>query len=166
MESIAKNKVITDLIQALNLQHGVDYLDENNFKNLSYGKVVLLTDSDVDGKHISSLIMNLFHSLFPSLLKRKAPFVISMQTPIVRVFRKDGDLLFYDENKFKEFSRNQTSKIKCKYYKGLGTTKSEDVKDTFGEKMVDYINDNDCDKSFNKVFHVKCADQRKEWLEK
>ena len=30
-----------------------------------------------------------------------------METPIVRVFRKEGDLLFYDENKFKEFSKNQ-----------------------------------------------------------
>ena len=48
MESISKNKVITDLIQALNLQHGVDYMDDNNFKNLSYGKVILLTDADTD----------------------------------------------------------------------------------------------------------------------
>ena len=166
MESIAKNKVITDLIQALNLQHGVDYTDENNFKNLSYGKIIILTDSDVDGKHISSLIMNFFHSLFPSILKRKTPFLLSMETPIVRVFRKEGDLLFYDENKFREFSKNQTSKFKCKYYKGLGTTKSDDIKDTFGEKMVDYINDDNCDTSFNKVFHVKFSDQRKEWLEK
>lgn len=166
MESISKNKVITDLIQALNLQHGVDYTDENNFKNLSYGKVILLTDADVDGKHISSLIMNLFHYLFPSILKRKEPYLVSMETPIVRVFRKEGDLLFYDEKKFHEFSKNQTSKIKCKYYKGLGTTKSEDVKDTFGEKMIEYIKDDECDTSFNKVFHNKFSDQRKEWLEK
>ena len=166
MDSIAKNKVITDLIQALNLQHGTDYTDENNFKNLSYGRVIILTDSDVDGKHISSLIMNLFHYLFPSILKRKEPYLVSMETPIVRVFRKEGDLLFYDENKFKEFSKNQTSKIKCKYYKGLGTTKSEDVKDTFGERMVEYIKDDECDTSFNKVFHNKFSDQRKEWLEK
>jgi len=48
MESISKNKVITDLIQALNLQHGVDYTDDDNFKNLSYGKVILLTDADTD----------------------------------------------------------------------------------------------------------------------
>jgi len=166
MESISKNKVITDIIQSLNLQHGVDYTDENNFKNLSYGKVILLTDADCDGLHISSLIMNLFHYLFPSLLKRKEPYLVSMETPIVRVFRKEGDLLFYDENKFKEFSKNQTSKIKCKYYKGLGTTKSEDVKDTFGERMVEYIKDDECDTSFNKVFHNKFSDQRKEWLEK
>lgn len=166
MDSIAKNKVITDLIQSLNLQHGVDYMNDDNFKNLSYGKVILLTDADSDGLHISGLIMNFFHSLFPSLLKRKTPFLISMQTPIVRVFRKEGDLLFYDENKFKEFSRNQTSKIKCKYYKGLGTTKSEDVKDTFGEKMIEYMNDDETDVSINKVFHVKYSDQRKDWLEK
>lgn len=140
-----------------------DFETENHHFHSSIGNIVV---HNCDGLHVSSLIMNFFHSLFPSILKRKTPFLISMQTPIVRVFRKEGDLLFYDENKFKEFSNNQTSKIKCKYYKGLGTTKSEDVKDTFGEKMVDYINDDNCDKSFNKVFHVKFSDQRKEWLEK
>ena len=110
--------------------------------------------------------MNFFHSLFPSLLKRTTPFLISMQTPIVRIFKKDGDMLFYDENKFKEFAKNHDGKFKCKYYKGLGTTKTEDVKDTFGEKMVEYVNDKDTDTSINKVFHDKYADQRKEWIGK
>jgi len=140
-----------------------DFETENHHFHSSIGNIVV---HNTDGLHITSLLMNFFHSLFPTILKRNPPFLISMQTPIVRVFRKEGDLLFYDENKFKEFSKNQTSKIKCKYYKGLGTTKSEDVKDTFGEKMVDYINDDNCDTSFNKVFHVKFSDQRKEWLEK
>ena len=140
-----------------------DFETENHHFHSSIGNIVV---HNSDGLHITSLLMNFFHSLFPSILKRNPPFLISMQTPIVRVFRKEGDLLFYDENKFKEFSKNQTTKIKCKYYKGLGTTKSEDVKDTFGEKMVDYLNDDNCDASFNKVFHVKFSDQRKEWLEK
>lgn len=46
-----------------------------------------------------------------------------MTTPIVRVFNQKGDILFYDENKFKDFAKNQTKSFKSKYYKGLGTTK-------------------------------------------
>jgi len=156
-------KKIIDVSEKYKDTYVYDFETENHHFHSSIGNIVV---HNTDGLHVSSLIMNFFHSLFPSILKRKNPFLISMQTPIVRVFRKEGDLLFYDENKFKEFSNNQTSKIKCKYYKGLGTTRSEDVKDTFGEKMVDYINDSECDKSFNKVFHVKFSDQRKEWLEK
>lgn len=46
---IAKNKVITDLIQALGLRHDLDYTDDKNFKTLNYGRVILLTDADTDG---------------------------------------------------------------------------------------------------------------------
>lgn len=162
---ISKNKVITNLIQALGLQFSMDYKDDKNFETMNYGRVILLTDSDVDGIHISGLIMNFFHSLFPSLLERKPSFLVSMQTPIVRVFQKSGDILFYDENRFKAFASEQTKSFKSKYYKGLGTTKSEDVPDTFGEKMVEYINDDKVNVTINKVFHKNFSDDRKKWIE-
>jgi DNA topoisomerase II len=162
---IAKNKVITDLIQALGLRYDLDYKEDKNYKTLSYGKVILLTDSDVDGAHISGLIMNFFHALFPTLLEREDPYVVSMATPIVRVFNKGGDILFYDENRFRKFQDEQTKSFKSKYYKGLGSTKPEDVPDTFGMKMIEYKIDINTNKNMNKVFHKKFADTRKEWLE-
>ena len=162
---IGKNAVITDLIQALNLRHDLDYTDDKNYKTLSYGRVILLTDADVDGLHISGLIMNFFHALFPSVLERKEPFLVSMQTPIVRVFNPKGDILFYDENRFRKFEKEHTKPFKSKYYKGLGTTKPEDVPDTFGLKMIEYINDDNSRTSMDKVFHKKFADTRKDWLE-
>ena len=119
----------------------------------------------VTGLHISGLLMNFFHTLYPSLLQRETPFIISMATPIVRVFNPKGDLLFYDENKFKEFQKTQTKKFKSKYYKGLGTTKPEDVPDTFGAKLVEYVNDDQVNEMMDKVFHKKYSDTRKEWLE-
>lgn len=118
-----------------------------------------------DGIHIEGLIMNFFHALFPSLLQRAEPYLVSMKTPIVRVFNPKGDILFYDENRFHKFMKEQTKPFKSKYYKGLGTTKSEDVPDTFGEKMVEYVKDKDTDESINKVFHKKFSDDRKKWLE-
>jgi DNA topoisomerase-2 len=109
--------------------------------------------------------MNFFHTLFPTLLDRKEPFIVSMCTPIVRVFNPKGDILFYDENKFKQFSQEQTKNFKSKYYKGLGTTKPEDVPDTFGAKMIEYENDENSTNSMNKIFHKKHSDTRKSWLE-
>lgn len=163
---ISKNVVIKDIIQALGLQFDLDYVIDANFKTLNYGQVILLTDADVDGLHIEGLILNMFHVLFPSILDREKPFLVSMKTPIVRVFKKDGDLLFYDENKFNQFLQYQDGKvIKSKYYKGLGTTKSEDVPDTFGEKMVQYKREDGLSVTMNKVFHKNCSDDRKQWLE-
>lgn len=163
--SIAANKVIVSFIQTLGLKHDCDYTVEENFKTLSYGKVVVVADADVDGIHIKGLIMNLLHSLFPSLLDRDSPFLIAMETPIARVFiPKQPDMLFYDERRFKQYV-NTNAKIKAKYYKGLGTTREEDVPDTFGLKMIEYKTDDNTNTTMNKVFHKKYADDRKKWLE-
>ena len=59
---------------------------------------------------------------------------------------------------------NQTKKMETKYYKGLGTTKSEDVPDTFGKKLVEYEKDENTFTSMQKAFHKKHSDSRKEWL--
>lgn len=162
---IAKNAVITDLIKATGVRHDVDYREEKNFFQLNYGKIMIMTDADSDGIHIEGLIMNFFHSLFPTLFEREKPFIVSMKTPIVRVFRPRGDLLFYDERRFREWAGQQTKNFKKKYYKGLGTTKPEDVPDTFGLKMVEYVNDENTCTNMNKVFNKKHADLRKNWLE-
>jgi len=162
---IARNKEITNIIRALGLSHGTDYTIDENFDKLRYGRVMCLTDADVDGLHIEGLILNMFHYLFPTLLLRPESFIVSMKTPIVRIPRPHGDLLFYDERKFKEFVEQQTKKVTCRYYKGLGTTKPEDVSDTFGIKMIEYVMDEEADKNMNKIFGRKQTDDRKEWLE-
>lgn len=164
--TIAANKVVTNIIQALGVQHGVDYTIDSNYKSLNYGKMMLMTDADHDGIHIEALLMNMFHSLFPTLMKRDEPFIVSMKTPIARVFQtgKQADLLFYDERRFNDWLSKQTGKVNVKYYKGLGTTKTEDVPDTFGLKMVEYIIDDDANTNMNKAFHKNNADDRKSWL--
>lgn len=162
---ISKNKEITNIIKALGLSHGTDYTIDSNFDKLRYGKIMCLTDADVDGIHIEGLILNMFHYLFPTLLTRKDPFVVSMKTPIVRIPRSTGDLLFYDEKNFRDFVSRQTKKVVCKYYKGLGTTKFEDVADTFGVKMIEYVADENTDKNMVKIFGKKQTDDRKAWLE-
>ena len=162
--SIASNKVITNLIQTIGLRYDTDYLDEANYSTLNYGKIMVMTDADVDGCHIEGLLINFFHYLFPSLLQREQPFLVSMKTPIVRVFNPKGDILFYDEKRFQTWFSEQNKKVKTKYYKGLGTTRPEDVPDTFGLKMVEYVKDNDIDTNMSKVFSRKEADNRKEWL--
>ena len=83
-----------------------------------------------------------------------------MKTPIARVFvPRKSDILFYDERRFNEYLQNQTSKVNAKYYKGLGTTREEDVPDTFGLKMVEYVNDDNSSNNMNKVFHRKYLTQ-------
>ena len=165
LSTIAKNKEITDVIQALGVRYGVDYKDDKNFETLNYGKLMILADADDDGIHIKGLILNFIHSLFPSLLERDQPFVISMQTPIVKVFLKTKSILFYDQQKFKEYSEeNSDKKLTVKYYKGLGTSSDTEVLETFGKRVVELLNDKDALVNMNKVFHKSHADDRKVWI--
>ena len=168
--TIAKNAIVSDIIKALGVKTGVDYTIEENYKKLRYGRVLIIVDADCDGVHISGLIQNLFHSLFPSLLKREKAFITAMQTPIVRVFKsKTVSKLFYDENEYKRFVAKYAEKhpnrsISKKYYKGLGTNNESDIDESFGQKLVEFRMDEHAFESMNKAFHKKHADDRKEWL--
>ena len=88
-----------------------------------------------------------------------------MQTPIVKVFLPRKELLFYQEEHFREWqASNPEKKYKMKYYKGLGTSSDKEIKNTFGKKLIHYVEDEHTDDNMNKVFHNKFSDQRKEWL--
>jgi DNA topoisomerase-2 len=152
----------------LGLRYGLDYKDDKNFKTLKYGKLMTICDSDVDGLHIGGLIINYIRKLFPSLLDRTESYLVSMWTPIAKINTKPKPIVFYDEREYNEYMYNTINKIKkgeCKYYKGLGSSNITEVEETFGQKIVEYIKDDNIDETLNKVFLKTNADDRKTWLE-
>lgn len=160
---IAKNQVITNIIKALNLKHNLDYSIDKNYNTLNYGKLMILCDSDVDGIHISCLIINVFHYLFPSILIRDPSFITSMQTPILRVFQGKKSRVFYSQNAYKKYRNTLKTNPKVKYYKGLGTSSAQEVRETFGRKMLNYIISDNTQDVMEKTFG-KDTDARKMWL--
>jgi hypothetical protein len=165
LTAIANNKEISKLIQALGVQYGVDYSLDENFSKLRYGRVLALTDADDDGLHILSLILNVFDTLFPSLMRRKG-FLTSMLTPVMKIKHKKEELRFYDSHAAHRFlEQNNVKKDNVKYYKGLGTSSDEDIKKTFGKKIVLYKMDEQGTETMNKAFHTDFSDERKKWLE-
>ena len=163
--SIAANKEIKNAINAIGLRLGVDYTKDENFKKLNYGKIIILCDADVDGIHIQGLLMNFIHTLFPTLLHRTNPYVVSMETPIVRVFEGKKIHVFYNEQRFKQFIQLPgKQKLRKKYHKGLGTSSNKEVMETFGERMVEYVHDDLADEAMRMVFSSNRSDDRKKWL--
>lgn len=157
LQTIMNNKELMDIANILNLK----YNTPNKVSDLNYGRVLILTDSDHDGIHIASLLLNYFDVLYPNLFRD--PFIYMMLTPIAKV----KDMTFYSENEYHAFlEKNSTKTIKVKYYKGLGTSSSQEVKDTFGKKVVRFVYDEQAKQTLNKVFHQKYAAERKEWMEK
>jgi len=164
-KQIADNKEITAVIQALGLKYGLDYRLDDNFATLNYGKLLILTDADTDGKHIAGLILNFFHFLFPTLLERETPFVQNMLTPIAKFSMKSEERVFYDLYKADEYYKeNKDRNIRVKYYKGLGTHSDDEISQEFGKQIISIVKDEKADDAILKAFDKKNADLRKMWI--
>lgn len=162
---IEGNMEIKELKKMLGLREGFDYLDPKNFDKLRYGALMIMADSDVDGKHIIGLILNFFHCRFPSLLARG--FVMHYRTPTIRVTFNRNVMKFYTQREYEDW-RDRTPNYqnwKHKYFKGLGSSKKEDVSDDYiTPKVVTCFYDEQAPQAMRLAFDKKFADQRKDWI--
>lgn len=165
VNSIIKNKEVKSLIQALGLQHNMDYSQEKNRRTLRYGKIVSVCDSDSDGCHITGLLYNFFDVLFPSLV-RSSDFFYFMRVPIVKITERNKilDFFFYKEaQKYIQEKKPKSGNIR--YFKGLGTSNNDDVKNDFGKRLVKLeCISKESEEQVNKIFSKDFADYRKEWI--
>ncbi len=166
VQKIMDNDELNNIKKIIGLQSGKEYNTEKDLDELRYGKIMLMTDQDHDGFHIKGLIFNLFHSLWPSILKTNK-FVSSMLTPIVKVTKGNNVLSFYNETDYLHWKKenNDGKGWKIKYYKGLGTSNSNEAKEYFKKMhVVDYIWNETSDESIDLAFNKSRADDRKTWL--
>ena len=135
--------------------------------SLRYGKVLFMTDQDMDGSHIKGLCINLFQSEWASLTEIPG-FIGFMNTPILKANKSNQTLMFYNDGEYEEWkSQNDTKGWKIKYYKGLGTSTGKEFKEYFEQKKIVGFEHNGkiSDDAIDMVFNKKRADDRKEWLE-
>lgn len=162
VQKIADNEEITNIKKILGLESGKSYTCIND---LRYGGIMLLTDQDHDGQHIRGLIINLFQSLWPSLLK-DFKFVHCLQTPIIKAKKRTEVLSFYSLTDFERWQQfTDTHGWEIKYYKGLGTSTEDEAKDWFRNmKMITYKFTEQSESSIDLAFNKKRSDDRKDWL--
>lgn len=171
---VAKNQEINELMKMLGLKYcnpdekdtkDTYYLNEKNFKELRYGKLLIMADSDVDGKHIIGLILNYFYWFFPSLLVRD--YVSYYQTPILRIKKGKVVKKFYTPFEYDRWKESTPEFVKWKhhYYKGLGTSTKPEIKDDYAtQRNVCCIYDENTAKSMHTAFDKNFADIRKLWI--
>ena len=161
VQKIADNEEISNIKKILGLETGKKY---TKIDDLRYGGIMLLTDQDLDGSHIKGLIMNLFHTLWPTLVK-DFKFIHCMQTPIVKVKRRDEVISFYTITDFENWKNDHPTGWDIKYYKGLGTSTEEEAKEYFRDmKKVTYNFTDLSNECLDMAFNKKRADDRKTWL--
>jgi topoisomerase IV subunit B len=126
-DKLAQNQQLADLVQALGCGTGAHYRDED----LRYGKVIVMTDADVDGAHIASLLITFFYRQMPQLIDHGHLYLAV--PPLYRLAH--GGKVFYarddkhkDEIMRAEFRAN--ANVEIGRFKGLGEMMPAQLKET------------------------------------
>ncbi len=126
-DKLAQNQQLADLVQALGAGTGVHYRDED----LRYGRVIIMTDADVDGAHIASLLITFFYRQMPKLIENghlhlAVPPLYRLSHGGKTVYARDD--AHKDELLKKEFHAN--AKVEVGRFKGLGEMMAAQLKET------------------------------------
>jgi len=126
-DKLAQNQQLADLVQALGCGTGVHYRDED----LRYGRVIIMTDADVDGAHIASLLITFFYLQMLQLIEKGHLF---LAVPPLYRLSHGGKILYARDDKHrddilkKEFHAN--AKVEVSRFKGLGEMMAAQLKET------------------------------------
>ncbi|MGL4397735.1 MAG: DNA topoisomerase IV subunit B [Hyphomicrobium sp.] len=124
---LAQNQLLSDLIQALGVGTGAKYRDED----LRYERVIIMTDADVDGAHIASLLITFFYQEMPELIEQGHLFLAV--PPLYKLTQGAKSIYARDEKQrdaliAKEFKANPP--VKVSRFKGLGEMNASELKET------------------------------------
>ncbi|MBM3645016.1 MAG: DNA topoisomerase IV subunit B [Alphaproteobacteria bacterium] len=126
-EKLRENQEVQDLIQALGCGTGTSYSDDR----LRYERVIVMTDADVDGAHIASLLMTFFYREMPKLIENGHLFLA--QPPLFRLSRGGRIEYARDEGHREELLRTVfagNGKVETTRFKGLGEMQAVHLRET------------------------------------
>ncbi|ONN27451.1 DNA gyrase subunit B [Thermosipho affectus] len=122
---LLKNEQIRDIITALGTGIGDDF----DTSKLRYGKIIIMTDADVDGAHIRTLLLTLFYRYMRKLIDDGKIYIA--QPPLYRVNMGRKSYYFYSDEELEDFKESiKDKKIEIQRYKGLGEMNPQQLWET------------------------------------
>ena len=156
LSDLSDNREILELMQILNLD------PENSQGECPYEKIVIATDQDPDGSHITSLLISLFYNWFPWIIDKK--MLNFLDTPLVTTGDKSKEY-FYSLTEFKTATaRKKLANVR--YLKGLGSLSLDDWDYVMKNKrVVTIVRDKKSGQMLEMAFG-NSSELRKIWLSK
>src|SRR5574344_787770 len=129
-----EHEEVNNIFQALGVKFGLNPEDqkEATYEQLRYYKTIIMTDADVDGSHIDTLLMTLFFRFLPQLIRDGRLYIAP--PPLYKCTKGKVSEYCYDESALQrfidEYGEGSEDKIKVQGYKGLGEMNPEQLWDT------------------------------------
>src|SRR5213592_2287350 len=130
VDKILSNEEIRTMITALGTGVGEDF----NLENARYHKIIIMTDADVDGAHIRTLLLTFFYKEMKQLID--AGYIYIAQPPLFRVGKGKEEYYAYDEKERDAYVKRLSNgaeghaNILIQRYKGLGEMNPDQLRDT------------------------------------
>jgi len=129
MDKVLANAEIKTMIQAFGCGFSEGYGNDFDISRLRYHKIIIMTDADVDGAHIATLLLTFFYRFMPELIQ--AGHVYLATPPLYKVIPKKGEEEYlYDDAALEHYRKTHSSNFILQRYKGLGEMDAEQLWET------------------------------------
>ena len=131
LDKITQNQEIKDMIEAL----GCGIKDGYKEENLRYEKIIIMTDADVDGAHITSLLMTFFYQQMPKLIENGHLFIAT--PPLYKISAAGKNFYALDDDDKDRILKKEvkgSQKAEISRFKGLGEMSAQQLKETTMDK--------------------------------
>lgn len=129
IDKVLANAEIKTMINAFGCGFSEGYGNDFDITKLRYDKIIIMTDADVDGLHIATLLLTLFYRFMPELIFEGHVYVAT--PPLYKVLPSKGkEQYLYDDAALEKYRKTHTGSFTLQRYKGLGEMDAEQLWET------------------------------------